>query len=90
MLDPVQILLTVVISVLTIILSVIGVQIYRVLEELRKALKKINKITENAETVTGALSRPFNESYDFIVGLKKGIAFFKAVSKMFEHEKNEQ
>ena len=89
-LDPIQILLTIVISVLTITLVIIAVQIYKVLEELRKNLKQLREISADVKRVTGAVTKPVTEGSQFLTGLKRGVAFFKSIQKLIGREQDDE
>ncbi len=58
MLSPTQILLIIVVSVLTAILAVIGIQVVYILRESRRSIEKVNKILEDARTVSEAVTKP--------------------------------
>lgn len=60
MIDPVQAVLLLVISLLTILLLVLGVQVFFILKELRRTLSRTTRILENAETITESVSEPIS------------------------------
>lgn len=72
--DTTQILLTVVISVLTILLTVIGIQVALILGEFRKSIIKVNKIIDDAGTVTGGISHTVSGMGGIVDGLKAGLS----------------
>lgn len=55
---PAQILLIVVIVVLTALLTAIGIQVYQILKETKKSVEKVNKILDDAGTITGSVAKP--------------------------------
>lgn len=87
MLDSIQILLIVVISILTVLLTFIGVEIYQILKEFRRGLKKFNGIIEDAHTVSSSVAEPVSEARELFHGLKKGATFVKHISDFFKEEK---
>ena len=60
MIDPVQVILLLVISLLTILLLVLGVQVFFILKELRRTIRRTNRILENTETITESVSEPIS------------------------------
>ena len=86
MLDPIQILLTVVITTLTVLLVIIGIEVFQILKEVKKMMEKFNKIVDDAHTISHSVATPVEEASSFIMGLKKGVNFFKVVSRLFEKE----
>lgn len=83
MLDTIQIVLIIVISVLTVLLTLIGIQIYYILKELRKSADKLNNILDDAKVITGSTAKGISNlstALDIInsrVGaFSKGLAFF--------------
>lgn len=84
--DTTQILLVIVITVLTILLSVIGVQVVLILNEFRKTIEKVNKIIEDAGTVTGGISHTLTGMGGLVEGLKTGLS----VVHWFDRKKKEK
>jgi hypothetical protein len=89
-LDPIQIILTIVIFILTVTLVFIAVQIFKVLEELRKTLKQLRKITTDIHLLTHAVTKPVTEGSEFFMGLKRGVAFFKSLQKLIGREDEDE
>ena len=79
--DTTQILLTAVVSVLTVLLSIIGVQIVFILIEVRKSLEKMNKMLDDAGTVTGGISRSVTGMSGIMEGLKTGLSIVNLFGK---------
>lgn len=88
MLDSIQILLIIVITVLTVLLTFIGVEIYQILKEFRRGLKKFNGILDDAHTVSSSVAEPVSEATELFHGLKKGVNFIKHVSTFFKEERH--
>lgn len=86
MIDPIQILLTVVISTLTVLLVIIGIEVFQILKEFKKMMEKVNQMMDDTRRVTKSIADPVEEASGFIMGLKKGVSFFKVVSRLFEKE----
>lgn len=51
-----QIILVFVIVVLTILLTVIGVQLFLILREFQRSIQKVNKMLDDAGTVSGSFA----------------------------------
>lgn len=90
MIDTIQIILTIVITTLTVLLVFIGVEVFQILKEFKKTMEKFNKIMDDAHTVTHSIATPVEEASHFIMGLKKGVSFFKAVSRFVEKDEDEK
>ncbi len=84
--DITQILLLVVISVLTILLVVIGIQVVHILKEIRKSLQKMNKMLDDAVSVTGGVSRSLKGATGLVEGLKTGLSLVSLFGKKREHK----
>ena len=67
--DPVQILLFAVASVLTVLLLVLGVEVFFILRESYRALKKLNRVLDNAGSVSEAVSKPIVGFANFVDGI---------------------
>lgn len=68
--DPVRILLFIVITLLTGLLIVVGVQAFFILREFKTALGKLNKILEDANSISSSVARPIVGASNFIEGIK--------------------
>lgn len=73
MLSPTQILLIIVVSVLTAVLTVIGIQIFLILKEGRRSVEKVNKMLDDAGTISSAITKP-------IASLSNSISGFSGIS----------
>lgn len=74
--DPIQLLLTIILTVSTVLLAIVGIQLIFVLKELRKSLKKINEIIVAFEKFGGSLGYGFSELLGFFAGIK---SLFKVI-----------
>ena len=63
--DPIQILLIFVITTLTVLLVLIGLQIVNILKEVRSSLEKINKILDDAGTISESIAKPVSDFAGF-------------------------
>jgi hypothetical protein len=79
--DITQLLLVIVVTVLTVLLVVIGVQVVYILKEMRKSLEKVNAMLDDANTVTGGISRTFNGATGLIEGIKTGLSLVNIFGK---------
>jgi hypothetical protein len=86
MIDSIQILLAVVISVLTILLTIIGLAVYQILREFKKSIAKINLVLDDARRMSSAVAQPVEDASDLIHGVKKGISLAKTVSQLLKKE----
>lgn len=69
MLSPTQILLIIVVSVLTAVLAVIGIQIFLILKEGRRSVEKVNKMLDDAGTISSAITKPIASLSNSLSGL---------------------
>lgn len=69
MLSPTQILLIIVVSVLTVVLAVIGIQIFLILKEGRRSVEKVNKMLDDAGTISSAITKPIASLSNSLSGL---------------------
>lgn len=92
MVDPVQIILLVVITVLTILLVVLGTQVLFILQELRKTIKKANKILDNANSITENIEGPLEAISSLVLGLKAGsfLSVAKFIKNFVSRDKEEE
>jgi len=66
MLSPTQILLIIVVSVLTAVLAVIGIQVFLILREGRRSVEKVNKMLDDAGTISSAVTKPIASLFNSI------------------------
>lgn len=88
MIDPIQILLTVIVTILTTLLVVIGVEVFKILKEFRQTLKRANKILDEVEKVSSTLCKPVEGMSSLISGIKQGTAVVKVLTKFLKNEDN--
>jgi uncharacterized protein YoxC len=81
MIDPAQTALILVIIVLTILLVVLGIQVFFILRELRKTIDKANKVLDDTEVITKAVSGPVANLSDMASGVKLGSFVASILSK---------
>ena len=58
MIDTVQVVLIFVIVLVTALLVVLGIQVFFILKEIRGTVRRVNKVIDNAETITDSFSQP--------------------------------
>ena len=90
MLDPIQILLTVIVTTLTVLLVVIGIEIFRILREAKKTIERTNRILDDVEEITNAVSRPVEGMASLVAGIKQGTAVVKVLGKLFHESKDDE
>ncbi len=86
MVDSIQILLAVVISVLTVLVTVISLAVYQILKELKQSIVKMNFILDDAHRMSSAVAQPVEDASEFIHGVKKGVNFIKSISKFVKDD----
>jgi biopolymer transport protein ExbB/TolQ len=86
MVDAIQILLTVVISVLTVLLTIIGLAVFQILKEFKKSIEKINFILDDTHRMTAAVAEPVEEASEFLRGIKSGVNFVKTAARVLHNE----
>lgn len=69
MIDTTQVLLIVVITTLTILLTIIGVQVFFILREFKRTIEKINKMLDDAGTISESVARPIASLANGITGV---------------------
>jgi len=67
-----QIFLFLVTSVLATVLTVAGIQVIHILQEFRQTVKTLNKVLEDAQTISSSVAKPVAGFASFITGLKSG------------------
>ena len=90
MIDPIQILIIVVISILTVLLLVIGIEIFFVLKETKKSLTKLNDSLDKFDHVMGdieiisqSVATPVNKFSHIIMGLQQGAGVVRFLTQVF-------
>ncbi|RJR16292.1 hypothetical protein C4579_00445 [Candidatus Microgenomates bacterium] len=84
--DITQVLLVFVVVTLTILLVLIGIQVFNILAEIRKSLAKVNKMLEDAGTVTGNVSKTISGATGMVDGLKAGLSLVSVFGKKKDKE----
>ncbi len=69
MIDTTQVLLIVVVTTLTILLTIIGVQVFFILREFKRTVEKMNKMLDDAGTISESIARPIASLSDGITGV---------------------
>ena len=76
MISPTQILLIVVVSALSVVMVIIGIQVFYLFREFRRSVEKVNKILDDAGTISGAITKP-------IASLSSSLDSFSGLSGIF-------
>lgn len=86
MADPVQIILLVVIVVFTVLLVVLGIQVFYILKEIKNSLQKINKVLDDAGTISESVAVPVSTLSAFVTGVQSSsvIGTVKFVKRLFD------
>jgi len=97
MINVAQGLLVFVITILTVLLVLIGLQVVNILKEVKRSLEKINKILDDAGTISENIAKPISNFagffkmagllVDFIKERKKPREEVKEVEEVEEVEK---
>lgn len=92
MLDSTQLLLIIVVVVLTILLSVIGVQVFFILREVQRSIQKVNKMLDDAGTISESITKPIASLSNSITGVSgiAGLLGWLASRKKKKKEKEEK
>jgi len=87
MLSPTQILLIVVVSILT-----VGIQIFLILKEGRRSVEKVNKILDDAGTLSSSVTKPISSLFNSFGGFSgfSGILGWLINRKKKKQEEEEQ
>lgn len=83
MVDAVQVVLMIVIVLLTVLLTVLGVQVFIILREFRTTVERVNRILDNAENLTEAISQPLSFLSTFFAGTQS----LSTIAKLFTARK---
>lgn len=79
--DTAQIIVVSVITVLTIVLALVGIQIIFVLQEIKRALSKVNRIVDDAQSITSKISHSTESVSGMIVGVKTALSLLGSFRK---------
>lgn len=66
--DPVQLVLLIVIIALTALLIVLGVQVFQILKDVRVTLTKVNRVLDNAGSITDNIDAPLAAVSGLVMG----------------------
>lgn len=83
MIDPIQILLTVIVTALTVLLVIIGIEIFRILQEVKRTLQRVNKILDDVEVITDTVTRPVQGMSSLLTGVRQGAGIIKILNNFF-------
>lgn len=70
MVNPFQIILSVVIIALTSVLTLVGIQVFLILREVQKTIQKINSTLDEAKNLVTGASQSLEGTVGFLGGLK--------------------
>lgn len=92
MIDSTQILLIVVIVALTLLLSIIGIQVFFILREVQKSIQKVNKMLDDAGTISESVVKPIVSLSNSITGASgiAGLLGWLVTRKKKKKEKEER
>ncbi len=76
------------ITVITILLTIIGIQVAFVFREMRRSIQKVNKIIDDAGSVSGVVSKSVNEIDGVADGMKAALKVFRVFKPKQTKEKN--
>lgn len=86
MIDPAQTALFLIIIILTVLLVILGIQVFFILRGLRITIEKLNKVLEDAGSITESVSKPISSLSTLAMGLKTGAT----IAKIFQGKKKEK
>jgi hypothetical protein len=84
--DTAQILLLIVVVILTVLLVALGVQVFFILREFKNTVAKLNKVLDDAGTITESVSTPIASLSTVLTGVKTGLS----IAKMFKKKSARQ
>ncbi|NMB56643.1 hypothetical protein GYA19_01745 [Candidatus Beckwithbacteria bacterium] len=84
MIDPMQVLFIVVVTVLIVFLALVGFQLFVFLKELRQTLKKVNNILEDVDVITSSVSTPVEKLAGLLESLQHGVGIFNFISRLID------
>jgi predicted PurR-regulated permease PerM len=88
--DPTQVLLIIVITTLTVLLAIIGVQVFFILREVQQSIKKMNKMLDDAGTISESIARPIASLSSGITGASGIAGLFGWLAKRKKKEAKEE
>ncbi len=87
-----QTLLIVVVIVLSVILSIVGIQVFFILREVQRSIQKVNKMLDDAGTISESIAKPISSLSGTITGASGAagvLGWLLNRKKKQEEEKNE-
>ena len=84
--DTAQILLLGVVIILSFLLLILGIQVFLILREFKKTISKINRILDDAATLTESISAPIENFSSILTGIKTGVSLMN----MFKGKKKQK
>lgn len=76
MVDSLQFLLIVVVSVLTTLLGLVGIQSFLILKEFKKSIEKLNKILDDMGVISESIAKPVSSISPLIKEFSEIIGLF--------------
>lgn len=84
MIDPMQVLFIVAVTVLTIFLALVGYQLFLFLKDLRSTLKKVDTILDDVDIITSSVSTPVEKLSGLLESFQHGMGFFNFISRFID------
>jgi len=72
--DSVQLSFIAVLSVLTVLAVFLGIQVFFILKELRGTVSRVNKILDDAGTISESIAEPVSSLSTLTSGIKAGVS----------------
>lgn len=89
MIDVTQFILISVVVSLTVVLIIIGIQTISILKEFKISISKMNKILDDANTISSSVAKPISAASGFLLGLRGGRVINSAIKILRKHKKEE-
>lgn len=88
--DTAQILLLSVVTVLSLLLLILGIQVFLILKEFKKTISKINRILDDAATLTESISAPIENFSSILAGIRTGVSIMNLFKKKKKNKNEEE
>jgi hypothetical protein len=85
-----QTLLIVVVIVLSVILSIVGVQVFFILREIQRSIQKVNKMLDDAGTISESIARPISSLSGTITNASGIMGIFNWLSSRKKKREEEE
>lgn len=85
--DVFQLLLVLVVTALTTLLVFVGIQVVYILREIREAMQKVNKVLDDAGTISESVAKPIAGVSGFLTGIQSGAKLMKLLRDDKKEEK---